>query len=294
MMPWPAAAKNAVKTGKKKAVAAWYKNVRALLNKNDRPSIARGCRVAAVPTKALRKHTRATINLMRRMVGVKTIKLKPLFNKRAQQAALITTLNGLNHDPDKSALCWTKMGKTGAGNSNLSLGSVGAGAVTGYMDDSSNVQGANVGHRSWLIDPFTRYMGVGQVDASGYGWGGGAIYVVNPKSATKNPNPQWLRWPTAGFFPKAMEPSGLWSFMTAQPGYDLSKAKATIKKGTKALKLATLYDSGHGGQSGIIMQVRVPRTRTYQAKAGAYSVTITGIRYRGVKQSPVTYKVKLF
>jgi hypothetical protein len=288
--------KDAINTASKKAVVAWFHKLQALERFPDHGSPVRGCSIAPTPPVAVQKHTLASINLMRALVGEDPVSLNATYTKKAQRAALITFWNGLNHFPPRTAKCWSQAGYDGASHSNLYDGLSGARAVLGYMDDSRNITGANAGHRSWLIDPATRYMGVGQTT------GPGAVYVVDDKSNSSNPRPKWISWPTPGYFPSQIEPSGLWSFMTTED-YDLSRASVSVTFAGKKVALRKQYVGGYGGMQGLVWQLSVPRTNHLQhyawvdqqtPRTGTYTVSVSGFKLDGTVQPRYSYKVILF
>src|SRR5690606_4492149 len=109
------------------------------------------------------------INYFRAMGGVPPITgLKDEYNNKAQQAALILSVNGaLSHDPPPEWLCYTVEGDEGAGNSNIYLGVYGPEAMSGYMYDAGDKNYA-AGHRRWILYPQTQWMGTGDIPPPSY------------------------------------------------------------------------------------------------------------------------------
>lgn len=107
------------------------------------------------------------INFFRAMAGVPAnIELNDEFNRKAQLAALMMAANKqINHYPDNSWACYTDEGAEAARSSNLSLGSIGSQAVFGQMEDEGD-NNTPVGHRRWLLYPFTTKMGTGDVNGT--------------------------------------------------------------------------------------------------------------------------------
>ncbi len=83
------------------------------------------------------------INFYRQMAGLPPATLDPIYNDKAQKAALLTALNGLNHKPSASARCYSADAAQAAANSHLYIGRYGPAA----RDHPSPVQlrGGNSG-----------------------------------------------------------------------------------------------------------------------------------------------------
>jgi uncharacterized protein YkwD len=87
------------------------------------------------------------------------------------QASLMMAANAqLSHTPPTSWLCYTGLGATAAGNSNLYLG-MGGGLsylrnddiMIGWLTDTNNLVANSVGHRRWLLYPFLSTVAYGRV-----------------------------------------------------------------------------------------------------------------------------------
>lgn len=96
------------------------------------------------------------------MAGVPAdIKIDAAWSTNSQQAALMMTANvQLSHFPPNTWTCWTEAGSQAAGNSNLALGTYGAESIDAFMEDYGDGNAA-VGHRRWILYPYTRRMGTG-------------------------------------------------------------------------------------------------------------------------------------
>lgn len=163
------------------------------------------------------------INYVRSQVGVAPVTLSAELSAKAQKAALIMHANGtLDHHPSADQECYTAEGAEAAGSSNLSMGSTGPGSVLRYMTDSGD-HNRPVGHRRWLINPGTRIMGSGSTD--GYN----AMWVIPDGWDSTGPAPEWLTWPTAGYFPVSLEPEGRWSISSDDPSVDFANATVQVQ-----------------------------------------------------------------
>jgi len=185
------------------------------------------CR-AGSPTPENQQAVLSAVNYMRAMSGLKPVRMSEKLSKRSQDAALIMAANDIiTHDLPQSARCWTKDGYLGAKNGNLALGYgwppgslatvTGARAVVSYMDDAGPGNGP-VGHRRWLLLQTLAEIGSGDTDISN------SIYVIG--SDQQQSKPIWVPWPTAGYFPRELEPAGRWSL--TYPKADFRKAKVMV------------------------------------------------------------------
>jgi len=88
-------------------------------------------------------------------------------DKEVQDSAMMQWVNGyLSHYPYTRDECYTEEAASGARSSNILSGSTGDPArdVMRFMDDSNNISNIYaVGHRRWLISPFSKFTAYGQV-----------------------------------------------------------------------------------------------------------------------------------
>lgn len=242
------------------------------------------CRPGNV-TKRSRTATLRALNLVRAMAGLDPVAFRPKLNAQAQRAALMMGANqSLSHYPDRSWRCWSKAGVQAAQTGNLALrwpelrsGRV----IEQYVDDEGSNNRA-VGHRRWILNPATRWMGTGSTDIAN------ALVVVTPPVRGRA-TPAWIPWPTAGWFPDQMEPKGRWSFSSSNPAHDFSRARVMVRvvKGPR-LKVKRHRPETGAGPNTLVWQVKPRASR-------AHRVTVTGIRDtttgRTLKRS---YVVRLF
>jgi hypothetical protein len=135
--------------------------------------------------------------------------------KKRRQGHVALQLCSLSFCPaisPSSWACWTQDGNVSAHNSNVALGSQGPAAVDSFIQDASSTN-AGVGHRRWLLYPWTQRMGVGSVDyfnAAARTAGATIIWVLDydswvaadgyqaPRPATRD---DWVAWPPPGYVP---------------------------------------------------------------------------------------------
>ena len=173
--------------------------------------------------------TLAAVNYARGLARLSPVVLNQARSADAQASALIMAANEmLSHDPAKDARCWTKAGYDGASHGNLALGwssgggsvlqSTGPRAVLGYLADPGE-SNALAGHRRWLLWQGLTEIGTGDTDVSN-------TIVVIPEPFVSHRGKAWVSWPTAGAFPRELEPEGRWSL--SYPGADFSRARVTM------------------------------------------------------------------
>lgn len=231
------------------------------------------------------------INFYRGLNGLDSITLDPTLNTRAQSTALLMHANqSLNHFPPSSWKCYTASGAAGAGKSNL-FGGWGsytiphaAEPINSYMSEP----GANntaVGHRRWILNPFTTTMGVGTT--SSYN----AVEVIGTGTSTARANPAFMAYPNVGYSPADLEPNGRWSLSSTQ-GLDFGSATVTVKRGTETLPVTKLPVQNGYGPNTIVFQVSGITLPKGTAES-AYTVTVNNMK-KGTQSLSYSYTVRLF
>ncbi len=194
-----------------------------------------GCR-AGTTSGAAHSATLAMVNYFRSMVDLPAVTFDPALSAKAQQAALMMSANNsLSHFPPTSWRCWTADGAEAAGSSNLALGVGGAGAIDLQVRDPGQSNTA-VGHRRWIMYPPARTMGSGSTSNANSLWVFGAL--------GDRPHTRAVEWPSAGFFPRELEPSGRWS--VSIPGADLSGATVRVTGPSGAVLATTTHRPANG------------------------------------------------
>ena len=187
------------------------------------------------------------INWYRAMAGVPAVvTLDGGFNSQAQEAALMMSANdSLSHTPPDTWTCWTEVGSTAAGSSNLSLVNAGPDAVRSQMRDNGGGNAAG-GHRRWLLLPQTERMGSGDVDARDEFRAANAVWVFDGRSGAPRPETRetWVAWPPPGYVPwQAVY--ARWSLSYADA--DLSAATVSMTRDGEPLEVSVEpYDDRFG------------------------------------------------
>ncbi|GAA2233497.1 hypothetical protein GCM10010401_01620 [Rarobacter faecitabidus] len=285
----PGKASTAINTSSKAAVAKAYRSQYKKQLRNEKPVKVKGCKVGKTPA-ALQKRVLTSVNFVRSLAGVEKVTLDKKISARASKAALIQYKQGwLEHFPSKKAKCWSSVGADESGKSNLSGGTIGAANVRAYMDDAGG-NNLDAGHRGWLLTPTLSKIGVG------YAGDFGALHVVNYGDGQRVDSvkqPLWTSWPTAGYFPKQLEPQGRWSFNTSRGDISFAKAKVKVQVGKKTVKQKVVSRG-----DGIVFDLaKTPYStaKKYKNKVASVKVTISGMRLRDATTlPPYTYTVKFF
>jgi uncharacterized protein YkwD len=241
---------------------------------------------AGVSSETSNQATLTAMNYVRSLAGLAPVTLNPSLSASAQQAALMMSANGaLSHDPSSSWRCYSAAGAAAAGRSNLALSypSITSGQIIDlYMDDPGSSNAA-VGHRRWVLNPFTTQVGTGSTNTAN------ALTVIGPTSSSR-PNPRWVGWPTAGYFPNAIEPDGRWSLSSGRRGVSFAHAKVRVYYGGQRIPVHQYRVENGYAQPTIVWQMPAGFSTT-----GAYRVVVKHIKKAGSRKLLHTaYTVNLF
>jgi len=246
-----------------------------------------GC-IPGITSSTTNSATLSSLNFVRSLAGLAPVAFSSTMNTAAQRAALIMDANdALSHSPSSSWKCWSSTGAATAAKSNLALSfpSLQAGRIVElYMDDPGSSNTA-VGHRRWLLNPFTTTMGSGSTTTAN------AIQVVGPTNAYR-PNPKWVGWPSSGYFPNTMEPNGRWSLSSGYKGVSFRYAQVAVYKSDGTKVPGVRKYTPHDGYAQPTLAWQMPSTFP---KSANYTVVVTGIKKSGYSGSLTSkYTVRLF
>lgn len=232
------------------------------------------------------------INYFRAMAGIPPLEgLNPEYNQKAQQAALMMSVNAaLSHDPPPSWQCYTADGDQAAGSSNLYLGVYGVPAIDGYIRDPG-AGNYPVGHRRWILYPYTRYMGTGDIPPANGRYAANALWVFDADRHPTRPDTRepYVAWPPPGYVPyQVVYPR--WSF--AYPGADLSAAYVTMTRDGVPLALSIRPVVTGYGDNTLVWEPHTPFETAPTADV-VYTVQIQNVRINGNPQT-FNYTVTIF
>jgi uncharacterized protein YkwD len=230
--------------------------------------------------------TLSALNFVRSMAGLAPVRFSATLSARAQRAALMMDANDrLDHDPPSGWRCYTRTGADTASKSNLALAwpSLNAGQIVDlYMDDPGS-DNAAVGHRRWVLNPFSTVMGSGSTTTAN------ALVVIGPTRSSR-PNPRYVPWPTAGYFPNAMEPNGRWSLSAGIRGTDFSRARLRVFQ--NGVRIPAHKYRVHKGYAQPTLVWQMPQSIS---QTGVFKVVVRNIHRRGTSTRFHTrYTVRLF
>ncbi|HET6166692.1 MAG TPA: CAP domain-containing protein [Marmoricola sp.] len=230
--------------------------------------------------------TLTALNYVRSLAGLAPVRLSSTLNAGAQRAALIMSANGaLSHSPSSSWKCYSSSGAAAAGRSNLALAypSIGSGQIIDlYMDEPGSTNHA-VGHRRWLLNPFSTVVGTGSTNTAN------ALTVIGPTSSSR-PNPKYVPWPTAGYFPNAMEPNGRWSLSAGRRGTSFKRARIHVYQNGVGIAVRK-----YAVENGYAQPTLVWQMPSSISKTATFRVVVKNIRRKGTtKRFKYAYTVRLF
>lgn len=290
LVPVASASASSLDTSDPSAVAAAYLSqyVPSTTDTIGWTGSATGCKAGATSSQSPAV-TLSAINYVRSLAGLDPVSFDPALSAKAQLAALMMTANSaLSHDPPSTWKCYTQTGADAAGASNLALGAGGGKAVGLYMSDPGTGN-AEVGHRRWVLYPQATTFGTGSTSNAN------DLYVFGKTAAAGAfANPDWVPWPTAGYFPEPLEPSGRWSLSTnASWKYDLSHATVSVKDANGNALKVTVDASAQGyGNDTLVWEV-AGLVKPGPGKEADYTVSVNGMK-NGSQTLLHSYVVQLF
>lgn len=247
---------------------------------------------------AFRAAVQRRLNYYRGMAGLAPVTLSEEYNRKAQQAALITTINGLSHKPSPTARCYSAEGAQAAANSHLYIGRFGPPAIDGYIQDHDEGFNDNyhVGHRRWILLPQLQVMGTGDIAGSQTIFPTNALWVVD--GSIRNPRPStrdgFVAWPPPGYVPYTVV-YPRWSF--SYPEADLSRAAVHMRRGDMdvGVEVESLYEWAPTEPTLVWIPLGMDSRDAWPQPAAdtTYTVTISNIKV-GERWLTFAYTVTIF
>lgn len=176
------------------------------------------------------------INMFRWMDGLADVTDDATRDQGDQACAVIQAWNNPGnfqnpHMPPMNATCYTSLGATWCGQSNLAWGTSSPDSIDLYIRDPGQGNAASLGHRRWVLHPNLGKVGVGFVSGGNNGFGGQAQALGVFDTSGTGPYPAWYAWPPAGYVPVQVAQTasgGAWSFHMKMGGV-VSNAMMTVK-----------------------------------------------------------------
>ncbi len=226
-----------------------------------------------------RANTLRLVNLYRWIADLPGVTNDPTKDAAAQECALMMRANGqLSHTPPDTWTCYTTVGASAAGRSNIS-GGQSVRSVPAYMGDI--FAPTTLGHRRWILNNRLGPIGIG--GTSSYS----CLLVIGGSGSANKP---WVAWPAPGPFPFAavsesfggsLDDAG-WSIQS--DSINLNAATVTVTaNGVDAPVAVTPLSANYGSTSAIKL---VPDGWTTQAGT-TYQVSVAGV------PTPFSYTVNV-
>lgn len=208
----------------------------------------------------------ATVNTIRALHNLPAVTYDSSSDAAVTAAALIMTANNvLTHSPASNLHCYSALGASGAGSSNLykttrqNLSSVlSATPIEAFLTD---VDEASLGHRRWILDPFLSQTAFGRVDGSPSGSSTKVMSVAlkviggaNANLATSNLT--YVAYPQGNYPSKYVNKSWYLSFSAlpdrtspeGNTGNQVDYSFASVQVFDEALTLMTVTDLAYDYQ----------------------------------------------
>ncbi|WP_156348053.1 CAP domain-containing protein [Sphingomonas sp. Leaf231] len=286
---------------------SWAGNAAALFT--TQPDVP-DCRPGTL-AQSVRDDVLARMNAIRALHRLPAVTYSSADDEQATQAALMMAANGeLSHTPAATWKCYTTLGATGAGTSNLYGGLISPFLayytedmyLGGWLTETSNLIANNVGHRRWMLDPFLgkiAYGRVAQVLANGSRTDAAAMKVVSFTGGVGVPTnlPPFVAYPYGDYPVRYFDTSSLLSFTviadTTQRGganatVDFAKAAISVSDAGGELTVSNVSFDNVGYAVPNNLQFKVTGLKT----GVSYTVKVGGVIVRG-KATDYSYTFRI-
>ena len=157
--------------------------------------------------------------------------------------------------------------------------------IESYLDDWGNINYA-VGHRRWFLYPYLTAIGLGGTATAN------VSYLFGQPFNDAAPNPAWVSWPAAGWFPSRLDPRGRWSLSSGDDGADFSAAKVRVEFNKSRVRGIKLHPPAPApGKPTLVWEM--PRNWPTDP-VGKAKVTVSNITIDGIPGQTTDYAVKFF
>lgn len=176
------------------------------------------------------------INMFRWMEGLADVTDDVTKDQGDQACAVIQAWNNPGsfanpHQPPSNAVCYTSLGASWCGQSNLAWGTNSPDSIDLYIRDPGQGNATSLGHRRWVLHPNLGKVGVGFYSGGNNGFGGNAQALGVFDTSGSGPYPSWYAWPPPGYAPVQVTQTNqgwAWSFHLKQ-GNVANGATMTVK-----------------------------------------------------------------
>lgn len=267
------------------------------------PDLA-ACRASTLKA-SVKAQALADINAIRARHGLAPVVYSDADDAQTAEASLMMAANNaLSHTPPTSWRCYTSIGATGAGSSNLLIG---WGNGLGFSTSDLHLAGwlheggsASLGHRRWILHPFLGKFSYGRVTVQG-GDGSridaGTMKVFSFTGGRPAPStvPSFVAFPFGDYPIRYFRPTDYLSFSIAPSSadngsdrqVDFSAARVSVMNGATAMTVTDLSRDNDGYGLANNLQWRVSGLQT----GVTYNVRITGVAR--APQSEYSYSFRI-
>lgn len=220
------------------------------------------------------------VNAIRWLSGQPEVTDAPEQNAAAQECSLLMKANSrLSHNPPTSWQCWSELGASAAGKSNIST-AAGLRSVSMYMVDFGDSNQPSLGHRRWILSDKLGPIGIGSTDRHS------CLYVIGGTGSTER---KWTAWPPDGIVPMdlfepvygyTLDQTG-WSIQSESINLDTAQVSVSVDGVDRPIKLRTLKPY-YGSRWALAF-----RPDGWETTPGVYTVAVTGVA------QPFTYDVEV-
>ncbi len=258
------------------------------------------CRPGALTPEAIDRAVTA-MNQIRALHSLPQVIHAQDYDTETQETPLIQRANQfINHFPPESARCYSQTAADGSRTRNLSGGGSGnedpAAHLVGWSDDANNISTvAAVGHRRWILDPFTTQTSYGQV----FGYAALKVFGFTDE-APPDPTtvPDFVAFPYQRYpYVLLSSPDTPWSLSAVEDKTNawgnqhdyFSSATVTVreKKTGNPLSVSNLYHDSQG--------LGIPNVLTWTVKDWKYdtwyTVTVEPIDFQHQPEGKLEYDV---
>lgn len=253
-LPSPATAADTSMGTREAALAAWKQVQPLFAMKPSWTGSVQSC-TAGVVNEDFTVDTLRMLNYVRALAGVRPVTWDPqsIEQQAAQQAALLIKTGSGVHFVEPTVRCYSELGAKGLRESNIG-GGTGAQAVLNFLTEGPGSELYTV-HRQWLLYPALQSVGIGSTDTST------AIEVLGAPFGQGLD--AFVSWPPSGYFPRQLEPGGLWSL--SRDGANFTSATVTARvEGEPVTIRQVQYDTLGVGSPTLKWQLDLPNTHDDQ------------------------------
>ncbi len=244
-------------------------------------------------TLAYRQATVRRVNYYRALCQLPAVSLDEDQSAKCQHAALIMSANrSLSHTPPNTWLCWTQDGYDAASHANLALGSCGPPAIGLYMDDYGTGNAA-VGHRRWILSPPLAKVGTGSVPAASGYQAADALWVVG-NAGDRPATPEYVAWPSAGWFPKQHLPTleGRWSFSVNGADWSQTSISTTRNGVAVTIRMEAVNNAGYGDRT-IVWCPTDGTANRFVGPEDVWNISVNNVLINGQSKN-YNYTIRVF